>query len=106
MSTFLTEPVAAGTIFGSIGYFLLIMFGSAIIGCVCGALCSLLFTRIELKLYPSMELSIFFVLIYIPYMITESLNLSGITSLLFYGIVCSHYAFYSLSDTGQYLYVV
>ena len=96
------------------GLFILIVVGSAVIGLAMGVISALFFKYAKLRDYPALELSFFFVSMYLPYMVqffpdfthycklAEGIGWSGITSLLVYGILCSHYAYYSFSTTGQY----
>jgi len=79
LSIFRTDPVSAATIAQAIGEFLLILIGSTIIGSVCGLLAALFFKWIDINNFPALEMSVFFTMTYVPYLIAEASSLSGIT---------------------------
>jgi sodium/hydrogen exchanger 8 len=61
-----------------------------------------LFSALVLKLtklyqHPSLETALMFIFAYLPYMLAEALNLSGIVAILFYGIAMSRYSQYASS---------
>ena len=51
--------------------------------------------------YPSLEMSLVFIFAYFPYLLAEGCNLSGITAILFTGIVMAHYTHNNLSPLSQ-----
>jgi len=102
LEAFEETSATVGSIFANIGIFVLILIGSMLTGAVCGVLSALFFKKIDVNNFPSLEMSIYFVMSYIPYLIAESSGMSGIIALLFYGIVCSHYTFFCISPTSQF----
>ncbi|OAF71163.1 hypothetical protein A3Q56_01084 [Intoshia linei] len=85
----------------AIGQFLLVFFGSALIGIIVGLCSSLLLKHICLKNTPSLEIAMMLILSYVPYALCDSINLSGIMAILMCGIVMSHYTHYNLSAVSQ-----
>jgi NhaP-type Na+/H+ or K+/H+ antiporter len=55
----------------------------------------------DLKRNQTLEISLMIIASYVPYLISESLGLSGILSILFCGIVNSQYTSYNLSPFTQ-----
>nr|CAG4646149.1 EOG090X03SL [Macrothrix elegans] len=72
-----------------IGRFCIMFFASAALGYV------------ELRRNPSLEFGMMMVFTYGPYALAEGIHLSGIMSILFCGIVMSHYTHYNLSPITQ-----
>ena len=81
--------------------FTLVSVGSIIIGVGIGFVCCYLFKTSQLKNYPDYEVSFLFLFAYGSYAFTEALQLSGIMSLFFCGVVLSHYNSTNLSPTSQ-----
>jgi NhaP-type Na+/H+ or K+/H+ antiporter len=81
--------------------FLLLFFGSIAIGVAIALLCSLLFKFLSLDKTPNLELALFVLCSYLPYVLGEGLGLSGILCVLFSGMAMGHYAHYSLSPISQ-----
>jgi sodium/hydrogen exchanger 8 len=75
--------------------------GSVVVGVIIGLVCSYLCKHTKMKLYPEYEISILFLFAYGSYSFAEAVQLSGIMSLFFCGIVLSHYNRYNLSPTSQ-----
>lgn len=81
-----------------IGSFLNLFFYSFIVGIVVGGLSSLFLKKLKfIKLNRVQETSIVIFFAFISYTLAEELGLSPIISLLFSGIMMSHYTFYNLS---------
>ncbi|RYG65037.1 sodium/hydrogen exchanger 3 [archaeon] len=78
-----------------------ISLGSIVVGVLIGLICSYLCKHTQIKLYPEYEISLLFLFAYGSYAFSEALNLSGIMSLFFNGIVLSHYNSYNLSPISQ-----
>ena len=74
---------------------------SAFLGIFSALACALILKHIDLRHNPSLEFGLMLVSSYIPYCAAEALDLSGITSILFAGIVMSHYAHQNLSLVTQ-----
>eukprot|EP01032_Pedospumella_encystans_P011346 gene11346-13197_t len=75
--------------------------GSVVVGILIGLACSYLCKHTKMRLYPEYEISILFLFAYGSYSFAESVQLSGIMSIFFCGIVLSHYNSYNLSATSQ-----
>jgi len=81
--------------------FMIIFFGSIILGLSIGIIVSLMLKNINFENDQFIELSFFFFFSYLPYIFSEAIGLSGILSILFTGIVMGHYAKYSLSPISR-----
>lgn len=75
--------------------------GSVFVGVVIGLICSYLCKHTEMYKYPEYEISMLFLFAYGSYSFSEAVQLSGIMSLFFCGLVMSHYNSYNLSPTSQ-----
>ena len=75
--------------------------GSVFVGVIIGLVCSYLCKHTYMRLYPEYEISILFLFAYGSYSFSEAIELSGIMSLFFCGIILSHYNSYNLSSTSQ-----
>ncbi|KAJ3417444.1 monovalent cation:H+ antiporter, CPA1 (nhx1) [Chytridiales sp. JEL 0842] len=80
-----------------IGSFMAVFFGSLMIGVIIALICSLMLKHSHLHEYPSLESCIIFLLAYSSYLLSNSIQLSGIVSLLFCGITLKHYAYDNMS---------
>lgn len=81
-----------------IGSFLNLFFYSFIVGITVGALSSLFLKKLKfINLNRVQETSVVIFFAFISYCLAEELGLSPIISLLFSGIMMSHYTFYNLS---------
>lgn len=89
------------TIVVILGNFTVMTLGSVFVGIATGLACSYLCKNTNLKMYPEYEISLLFLFAYGSYSFSESLQLSGIMSLFFCGVVLSHYNSYNLSPTSQ-----
>jgi len=85
----------------ALAQFTQLMILSAILGTVSALLCALVLKHVDLRRNPSLEFGMMLVGSYFPYCCAEALDLSGITSILFAGIVMSHYAHQNLSLVTQ-----
>jgi sodium/hydrogen exchanger 8 len=88
-------------IWGSTQRFFIIFFGSCVIGILGALVTALVFKHTNFKKNPSLEISLMFISSYAPYLIAESLELSGILAILFCGIINSEYTHYNLSPFSQ-----
>ncbi|KAL9656631.1 hypothetical protein ABK040_002902 [Willaertia magna] len=84
-----------------INHFLLSFFGSLSIGVLIGLLSSLIFKYFQFYKYPSLEMTLMFISCYIPYVLCDALNFSGILGLLSTAIINSHYTRLNLSKKTQ-----
>jgi solute carrier family 9 (sodium/hydrogen exchanger), member 8 len=91
------EPFSGTTIPAILVNFSGISLGSIFVGVSISYLCK----RTEMSRYPEYEISMLFLFAYGSFSFSESLQLSGIMSLFFCGVVLSHYNSYNLSPTSQ-----
>lgn len=96
-----TEPDYLAVSLNSVVHFFVFFFGSVIIGCLLSIFTSLLFMKLELENLIWLETGLFLQCAYMPYIIAEACNCSGILAILIAGITMRNYAFYSLSGVGQ-----
>lgn len=73
------------------GDFAYVLFGSCIIGILIGLSSALIFKYIDLKTESAVELSLFMLFSYLPFVLCEALSMSGILCMLFVGMTMSHY---------------
>eukprot|EP01125_Pyxidicula_operculata_P010259 TRINITY_DN3380_c1_g1_i1.p1 TRINITY_DN3380_c1_g1~~TRINITY_DN3380_c1_g1_i1.p1 ORF type:complete len:468 (-),score=53.11 TRINITY_DN3380_c1_g1_i1:50-1453(-) len=95
-------PYDAVYVFTIIGQFLLIAVGSTLIGIVICIFTSFFLRRTKIKRHHEpIDLIIFILFGYLSYAIADSLSLSGIVSIFFYGLTARHYVWYTLSPTSR-----
>ncbi|KAM4610541.1 sodium/hydrogen exchanger 8 [Polymixia lowei] len=87
----------------ALGYFLQMFFGSAALGTLTGLISALSLKHFDLRKTPSLEFGMMIIFAYLPYGLAEGIKLSGIMSILFSGIVMSHYTHHNLSPVTQIL---
>uniref|UniRef100_A0AAV2LXB3 Sodium/hydrogen exchanger n=1 Tax=Knipowitschia caucasica TaxID=637954 RepID=A0AAV2LXB3_KNICA len=87
----------------ALGYFLKMFFGSAALGTLTGLISALFLKHFDLRKTPSLEFGMMLIFAYLPYGLAEGIQLSGIMSILFAGIVMSHYTHHNLSPVTQIL---
>ncbi|XP_071755086.1 sodium/hydrogen exchanger 8 [Centroberyx gerrardi] len=87
----------------ALGYFLKMFFGSAALGTLTGLISALFLKHFDLRNTPSLEFGMMIIFAYLPYGLAEGIKLSGIMSILFSGIVMSHYTHHNLSPVTQIL---
>lgn len=100
--------IGESSILYSIGLFLLIFFGSIILGYIIGYLTAL-FLRIisnKVKNIKKVEVSLMIILPWLSYLTAQMLGLSGIVSLLFNGIAHSTYTKPNLTDWSKIVYII
>ena len=95
------EEFSSRTIPAIMVNFSVISLGSVVVGALIGLACSYLCKHTRMRQYPEYEISILFLFAYGSYSFSEAVQLSGIMSLFFCGIVLSHYNSYNLSPTSQ-----
>lgn len=81
--------------------FMLVSLFSGVVGVIVALFSALVFKLTHLYQHPSLETALMFIFAYLPYMLAEALNLSGIMAILFCGIVMSHYTHFNLSPATQ-----
>jgi NhaP-type Na+/H+ or K+/H+ antiporter len=91
------EPNYVAVVFDSIVHFVVFFFGSLIVGCVLSLMTAYLFIKLDLEKLSWLEIGLFLQCAYMPYIVAEALNCSGILAILIAGITMRNYAFYSLS---------
>ena len=111
------EAVSYGFVsfFEATGIFLLVFFGSLLIGVVVGVATALLLKFTYLRRYSKMESCLIFLIAYATYFFAHAVHLSGmpfqyrhifanrlgIVALLFCGITLKHYAYFNMSRRTQ-----
>eukprot|EP00939_MAST-03C_sp_MAST-3C-sp1_P000604 g604.t1 len=78
--------------------FIFIFAGSTSIGFGLGCMSSLLFKHIDLRNQPLLQLSVFILFCYLPFVLGEMCYMSGIVAILFTGLTMKHYTYNNLSD--------
>ena len=81
--------------------FLSVSIGSVLLGVAFALFSALLFKHSELHNFATLELSMLAVFAYLPYVMAECLDLSGLMAVLVCGIVMAHYTHFNLSPTTQ-----
>ncbi|RMD41471.1 hypothetical protein DV735_g3638, partial [Chaetothyriales sp. CBS 134920] len=94
------------SLFEAIGIFLLVFFGSLIIGVVVGIGTAILLKYTLVRRFPKIESCLIVLIAYASYFFANGFHLgtthfSGIVSLLFCGITLKHYAYYNMSRRTQ-----
>jgi len=89
------------SLFESIGIFLLVFFGSLVIGLIVGISTSLLLKYTKVRRYPKTESCLIILIAYASYFFSNAIHMSGIVSLLFCGICLKHYAYHNMSRRTQ-----
>ncbi|KAH0319722.1 sodium/hydrogen exchanger, partial [Aureobasidium melanogenum] len=89
------------SLFESIGVFLLVFFGSLMIGLVVGIGTSLLLKYTLVRRFPKIESCLVVLIAYACYFFSNAIHMSGIVSLLFCGICMKHYAYHNMSRRTQ-----
>jgi NhaP-type Na+/H+ or K+/H+ antiporter len=71
--------------------------GSPILGLVCGCGAALLFKHIDMRKNRLLELSLYVLIMYVPFLLAELIGLSGIVTILFTGMAARTYVVPNLS---------
>ncbi|UKZ82353.1 hypothetical protein TrVFT333_010140 [Trichoderma virens FT-333] len=87
--------------FDGIGMFLLVFFGSMLIGIVVGIGTALLLKFTYVRRFPKIESCLIILIAYATYFFSHGVHASGIVSLLFCGITLKHYAYFNMSRRTQ-----
>ncbi|KAG9251544.1 Sodium/hydrogen exchanger family-domain-containing protein [Emericellopsis atlantica] len=87
--------------FEGIGIFLIVFFGSLLIGVVVGVGTALLLKFTYVRRFPKIESCLIVLIAYATYFFSHGLHMSGIVSLLFCGITLKHYAYFNMSRRTQ-----
>lgn len=80
--------------------------GSVLVGLACGCCSALLFKHVQLRVHsrshgPHLELAVFLIFSYIPYLLAECFLLSGTVAILFTGTCMKRYTYCNLSHEAQ-----
>ncbi|KAH8602388.1 Sodium/hydrogen exchanger family-domain-containing protein [Bisporella sp. PMI_857] len=93
-----------------IGIFLMVFFGSLLIGVLIGIGTALWLKYTYVRRFPKIESCLIVLIAYASYFFSNGLHMSGIVTLLFCGITLKHYAYYNMSRrtqlTTKYLFQV
>ncbi|KAL3446247.1 sodium/hydrogen exchanger 3 [Aspergillus insuetus] len=104
------ESLSILNLFEAIGLFLLVFFGSMLVGVIVGILTALGLKYTHVRRQPKIESCLIVLIAYASYFFSNGVLLSGIVSLLFCGITLKHYAYYNMSRrtqlTTKYLFQV
>jgi NhaP-type Na+/H+ or K+/H+ antiporter len=73
-------------------------FGSLLLGGLCGLGTAYIFKQLDMRQNRLMEISLYLLLVYIPFLLAEVLNLSGIVTILFTGVAANRYVVPNLSS--------
>ncbi|KAF6807298.1 sodium hydrogen exchanger [Colletotrichum sojae] len=87
--------------FEGIGIFLVVFFGSMLIGVLVGVATALLLKLTYIRRYPKTESCLVVLIAYATYFFSHGIHMSGIVSLLFCGITLKHYAYFNMSRRTQ-----
>ena len=72
--------------------------GSLILGGLCGLCTAFVFKQLDMRQNRLLEISLYLILVYIPFLLAEVLKLSGIVTILFTGIAANRYVVPNLSS--------
>lgn len=76
--------------------------GSPLLGLFCGVGAALMFKHVDLRNTKLLELSLYILIMYVPFLLAEVLGLSGIVTILFTGVAAKDYIVPNLSvDTAD-----
>ena len=72
--------------------------GSPTLGLLCGCVAALLFKHVDMRDNRLLELSVYMLIMYVPFLLAEVLKLSGIVTILFTGMTARAYVVPNLSE--------
>lgn len=72
--------------------------GSLVLGIFTGMLAAALLKYVDMRHHPLLELSLYIMIMYVPFLLAEILQLSGIVTILFSGIAARRYVVPNLSE--------
>jgi len=75
--------------------------GSMIMGFAAGLVIALFLKKVDMRHTPLLELSLYFLTMYLPFFVAELFELSGIVTILFTGISARRYATHNLSESTE-----
>jgi len=85
---------------GTLSFFSLFLF-SMLIGFACGLIFSYIFKVLDMHMIPWIEIGIFMLASYFPYILAEGLGYSGLLAILMMAIIMRNYCFHSLSPVSS-----
>jgi len=111
-SKFVVRDNGAGKVVIGVGEFifgfLFDSIGSPVLGLLCGCGAALLFKHVDMRSSRLLELSVYTLLVYFPFLLAQCLKLSGIVTILFTGMTARAYVVPNLSeataDTAEVLF--
>ncbi|GMM38393.1 bifunctional K:H/Na:H antiporter [Saccharomycopsis crataegensis] len=89
------------SLFQGIGLFLMTFTVSLVIGLAVGIMVALILKHSHIRRYPQTETCLILLFAYESYFFSNGCHMSGIVSLLFFGITLKHYAYYNMSRRTQ-----
>ncbi|ODV59624.1 bifunctional K:H/Na:H antiporter NHX1, partial [Ascoidea rubescens DSM 1968] len=95
------KDVYFSSLFEGIGLFLMIFSISLLIGLVVGIIVALFLKHTHIRRYPQIESCLILLFAYESYFFSNGCHMSGIVSILFFGITLKHYAYYNMSRRTQ-----
>jgi NhaP-type Na+/H+ or K+/H+ antiporter len=93
---FVGEEMTAEATIAAIAIFIMTFSLSCLIGYGSGVLSAGLFKAVDLSHHPIILMTVFFTIVYIPFLISEVLQLSGIVTILFSAITLKRYCVHSI----------
>jgi NhaP-type Na+/H+ or K+/H+ antiporter len=93
---FVGKEMTVEAIVAAIAIFMMTFTLSCLIGYVSGVLSAGLFKAVDLSHHPIILMTVFFTIVYIPFLISEVLQLSGIVTILFSAITLKRYCVHSI----------
>ncbi|XP_013382889.1 sodium/hydrogen exchanger 6 isoform X1 [Lingula anatina] len=100
-ATGISDAVDYKAVLESLGNFLGIFCGAFAIGSFMGCITALLTKYTQIRDYPLLETTLFFLMSYSTFLTAESLSLTGIVAVLFCGICQAHYTYNNLSQESK-----
>lgn len=101
-SRFVAKDNDAGAIVRGLAEFFLDLFlnsvGSLFLGGMCGLITAFMFKQLDMRQNRLLEISLYLILVYIPFLLAECLKLSGIVTILFTGVAANRYVVPNLSS--------
>ncbi|XP_027107528.1 sodium/hydrogen exchanger 1-like isoform X1 [Coffea arabica] len=85
-----------------IGNFLYLFFTSTVLGVIAGLLCAYIIKKLYFGRHSTdREVALMMLMAYLSYMLAELLDLSGILTVFFCGIVMSHYTWHNVTESSR-----
>ncbi|KAL8166604.1 hypothetical protein V2J09_008103 [Rumex salicifolius] len=96
------SEVDAMTALSLVGTFLYLFFTSTILGVAVGLLSAFIIKTLYIGRHSTdREIAIMMLMAYLSYMIAELINLSGILTVFFCGVVMSHYTWHNITESSR-----